>query len=78
MLQQKLLLHRSWFTFTSSYPLTEFEQAIPGDTELLPRLGDEGPEPLGNCPGVHGCLEGAEHEVQRVDVVLGFLGNLVF
>jgi len=58
--------------------LTESEEAIPGETELLPWFGDDGSEPLGDGPGIHGCLEGAEHEVQRGDVVLGFLGNLIF
>lgn len=59
-------------------PLTEFEEAVPGETELLPWFGDDRSEPLGDRPGVHGRLEGAEHEVQCTDVVLGFLGNVVF
>ena len=58
--------------------LTEFEEAIPGETELLPGFGDDRSEPLRDRPGIHGRLEGAEHEVQRTDVVLGFLGNLIF
>lgn len=58
--------------------LTEFEKAVPRETELLPRFGDDRTEPLGDGTCIHGCLEGAEHEVQRANVVLGFLGNVVF
>lgn len=57
--------------------LTEFEQAIPGAAELLPRLGEDGPQPLGNGSGIHGGLEGAEHEVQGSNVLQALLGNLV-
>lgn len=67
-----------WTKITSCKPLTEFEEAIPGDTELLPWFGQDRSKPLGDRPGIHGCLEGSEHEVQSTDVVLGFLGNLIF
>ena len=63
---------------TSHKLLTKFEEAIPRVTEFLPWFGNERSEPLGNRPSIHGCLEGAEHEVQCTDVVLGVLGNLIF
>lgn len=63
---------------TSCKPHTELEESIPGETELLPRFGDDRSEPLGDRPRIHGCLEGAEHEVQCTNIVLGFLGNVVF
>lgn len=57
---------------------TEFEKSVPREAELLPRLGDDWSEPLGDRPSVHGCLEGAEHEVQRADVLLRFQRNVFF
>lgn len=57
---------------------TEIEETVPGVAELLPGFGNEGAEPLGDGAGVHGGLEGAEHQVQGSDVVLGLLGDLVF
>lgn len=63
---------------TSYKLLTEFEESIPGVTELLPRFGDDWPEPFWDGSGIHGRLEGAEHEVERINVVFSFFGNFIF
>lgn len=57
--------------------LTEFEEAIPGVAELFPGFGDDWSEPFGNGSGVHGSLEGTEHEVQGIDVLKTQLGYLL-
>lgn len=59
-------------------PLTKSEKSIPGVTELLPWFGEDWSEPLGDGPSVHGRLKGAEHEVQCINVIFSFLGNLFF
>lgn len=66
------------FPFSNQHSLTEFEKAVPGETELLPWFWDEGSEPFGDCPCIHCCLERAEHEVQCANVVLSFFRNLIF
>lgn len=58
--------------------LTEFEEAIPRATELLPRFGNDGSQPFGDGAGIHGGLEGAKHELEGLDVFLAHLRNLVF
>lgn len=58
--------------------LTEFEKTIPGVAELLPWFGNDGSQPFGNGASVHGGLEGAEHEMEGLNVFLAHLGNLIF
>lgn len=64
--------------FTGDEALTESEQTVPGETKLFPWFGNDGTKPLRNCSGIHGGLEGSEHEMQGSDVVLGFFGDVVF
>lgn len=59
-----------------SQPLTKSEKSIPGVAELLPWFGEDRSQPLGDGASVHGRLKGAEHEVECVNVIFSFLGNL--
>lgn len=58
--------------------LTEFEESVPGSAEFPPGFRDQGAEPPGDGACVHGGLEHAEHELERLDVVHGQLRDAVF